>query len=63
MPVLPLVSKMYKVWLRYLEVLKQQEILNAVKEGTVVNFRGHKAQTKVRLVHSQVKTYERNFDS
>ena len=63
MPVLPLVSKMHKVWLRCLEVLKQQEILNAVKEGAVVSFRGHKVQTKVKPMHFQVKMYEKNFGS
>ena len=50
MPVLPLDSKMHKVWLRCLKVLKQQEILNAVTEG-------HKGQTKVKPMHFQVKMY------
>ena len=54
---------MHKVWLRCLEVLKQQEILNAVKEGAVVSFRGHKVQTKVKPMHFQVKMYETNFGS
>ena len=63
MPVLLLVSKMHKVWLRSLEILKQQEILNGIKEGAVVNFRSHKAQKMVKTMHFQVKMYEKNFGS
>ena len=54
---------MHKVMLRFLEVLKQQEILNSVKEGAIVSFRGSKAQMKVKPMHSQVKIYETNFGS
>ena len=39
------------MWLSCLEVLKQQEILNAIKEGAVVNFRGHKAKTRLKPMH------------
>ena len=51
------------MWLSCLEALKQEEILNVVKEGAVVNFRGDKAQTKVKPIHSQVKMYEGSFGS
>ena len=33
------------------------------KEGTVVNFGSHKAQTKVKPMHFAVKMYERKFGS
>ena len=42
---------MHKVWVRSLEILKQQEILNGIKEGRVVNFRSHKAQKMVKTMH------------
>ena len=47
------------MWLRSLEVLKQQETLNNVKEDAGVNFRRHKAQTKVKPIYSEVEMYER----
>ena len=51
------------MWLRCLKVLKQQEILNATKEGAVVSFSCHKAETKLKPMHFAVKMYERNFAS
>ena len=33
------------------------------KEGAVVNFGSHKAQTKVKPMHFAVKMYERKFGS
>ena len=42
------------MWLRSLEVLKQQETLNNVKEDAGVNFRGHQAQTKVKPMYFEV---------
>ena len=51
------------MWLRYLEVLKQQEILKPLKEGAAVNFRGQKAQPKLKPMHFEVKMCKRNFGS
>ena len=39
------------MWVSCLEVLKQEEILNAVKKRRGSQFRGHKAQTKVKPMH------------
>ena len=51
------------MWLRYLQVLKKQQILNPLKEGAAVNFRRHKAQPKMKPMDFDVKMYKRNFGS